>query len=367
MFHNHKSIIAEILSKTPLLPGELATAVTLLIFIFSAVFTSRFSRIHNKAAITVDSTTVIYIKKPENLKGLNALLDTTDIHFDKVEFDWVAQMLGWRRFQIGRYEISKDYSYNAFLKKLAYGIQDPVRVTILPGLMEDRFVSDVSRYFKFNGNDLWKAMHDTTLLDSLGVPEKDIFGRMLPNTYRFYWTSTPGQFLQKMLSEFKRDVTLRYQDRLSQLKMPVDKIVTLASIIEWEAKDPNEKPKISGLYWNRLKKGWLLQADPTINFIIGDRRRLLYKDYQIKNPYNTYLYRGLPPGPITNPSMGSIRAALFPQDNDYMYMVATPSGDHAFSKTYAEHLKKSAKWRRWIRKQYRIKREKEREEKQSKR
>ena len=361
MFQNHKSIIADILSKTPLLPAELAIAITLFIFAFSIVFTSRFTRIYNKSAITVDSTTVIYINKPEDLKGLNALLDTTDIHFDRNEFNWVAKMLGWRRFQTGRYEISKDYTYNTFLRKLAYGIQDPVRVTILPGLMEDRFVTEVSQYFKFNGNDLWKAMHDSTMMDSLGVPEKDVFGRMLPNTYRFYWTSTPEQFIQKMLSEFHQDVTQKYKDQFNQLNMSVNKIVTLASIIEWEAKDPNEKPKISGLYWNRLKKGWLLQADPTINFIIGDRRRLLYKDYQIKNPYNTYLYRGLPPGPITNPSMSSIKAAWFPQDNDYMYMVATPSGDHAFSKTYAEHLKKSEKWRKWIRKQYRIKRERERE------
>lgn len=359
MFQNHKSIIAEILSKTSLLPAELSIAITLFILVFSIVFTSRYSRINNKAAITVDSTTVIYLDNPTDLKGLDSLLNNTDIHYNQNEFDWVARMLGWRRFQTGRYEIAGDQTYNSFMRKLAYGIQDPVRVTILPGLMEDKFVSDVSEYFKFNGNDLWEAMHDSTLLDSLGVPEKDIFGRMLPNTYKFYWTATPKQFLQKMLSEFHQQITVKYSDRLQQLNMSVDKIVTLASIIEWEARDPNEKPKISGLYWNRLKKGWLLQADPTINFIIGERRRLLYKDYHIKNPYNTYLYRGLPPGPITNPSISSIKAALFPDDNNYLYMVATPSGDHAFSKTYSKHLKQSEKWRKWIRKQYRLKREQE--------
>ena len=360
MFKNNKSFIAEVLGKTPLLPSELSVALTVFLLVFSTVFTSRYSRIHNKTAITTDSTTVLYIDKPMGLQHLNILLKNADVHYNSKEFDWVANMLGWRRFQTGRYELNGDYSYNVLLKKLAYGIQDPIRVTILPGLMEDKFISEVSNYFQFNGNDLWEAMHDSLWLDSLGVPPKDIFGRMLPNTYKFYWTATPKQFLKKMLWEFNQQITQKYADRFKTLHMSVNQIITLASIIEWEAKDPAEKPKISGLYWNRLKKGWLLQADPTINFIIGERRRLLYKDYHIKNPYNTYLYRGLPPGPITNPSMSSIKAALFPDDNNYLYMVATPSGDHAFSRTYSKHLKQSEEWRKWIRKQYHIKREEER-------
>lgn len=363
----HKSFIAKILDKTPLSVNEIATAIILFILSFSFLFISRYTRIYNSSAISTDTTTVVYIHHTINLRQLNQVMDRAGICHDSTQMYWVAKMLGWRRFQTGRYVINGYYSYSKFLKKLAYGIQDPLRVTILPGQLEKNFIREVSQHFMFDGQQLNQAMHDTVLLDSLGVPEKDIFGYMLPNTYRFYWTSTPAQFLSKMVNEFRLAVADKYKKRFKKLHKSVSQIVTIASIVEWEAEDPKERPLISGLYWNRLKKGWYLQADPTIDFILGQRKRLLYKDYHIKSPYNTYIHKGLPPGPITNPSMGSIKAALFPDHTDYMYMVARPddSGDHDFSVTYAQHLRASTKWREWLRKQYRIKREREREAKLS--
>ncbi len=104
-----------------------------------------------------------------------------------------------------------------------------------------------------------------------------------------------------------------------------------------------------------------LQADPTINYVIGERRRILYEDYKIDHPYNTYINSGLPPGPITNPSLSSIEAALYPENHDYLYMVASPDGSHDFSETFEEHKRKSAKWRQWLQEQYRIKRQREQE------
>jgi len=157
--------------------------------------------------------------------------------------------------------------------------------------------------------------------------------------------------LKHIFNEFDAKVSKPYAKRIQHLKLSQKQILTLASIIEGEAVHNDEKPKISGLYWNRLRKHMYLQADPTVAYAVGKSRRLYYKDYHIKSPYNTYLHRGLPPGPINNPSLSSIKAALFPADNDYLYMVARPDGYHQFSKTYAKHRRQSRKWHHYLQKQ----------------
>lgn len=326
---------------------------------FLAVFISRYERLYNPYAIVPDSTAVIYLYHDENVDSVNQIMKQVGLRFNTNRFDWAAGIFGWNHFKQGRYVIRHNYSYRHFLRKLSLGIQDPVRVTILPGLTEKDFTRDVASHFIFPDSALWNTMHDSTVIDDLGVKQVDIMGRMLPDTYQFYWNSTPEQFLKRLLNEFNEKVIQPYSQRMQSLGMTPDKIITLASIIEWEAKKDSEKAIISGLYWNRLKRGMLLQADPTVNFAIGQRRRLLYADYQVKSPYNTYRHKGLPPGPITNPSLSSIKAALYPDDNNYLYMVANPNGTHDFSKTFAEHKKKSEAWRRWLNKQYRIKRQRE--------
>jgi UPF0755 protein len=118
-------------------------------------------------------------------------------------------------------------------------------------------------------------------------------------------------------------------------------VLNLAAIVEWEAHLEEEKPRIAGVYLNRLRAGWPLQADPTVQYALlqieGQKRRLLFRDYQIDHPYNTYRVQGLPPGPITNPSPTSIQAVLNPEQHDYFYFVAKGDGGHLFSRTLAEH------------------------------
>jgi UPF0755 protein len=186
-----------------------------------------------------------------------------------------------------------------------------------------------------------------------------LLSRMLPDSYDMYWTSSAENVVARLLAEFNRRVKEELAEEIETHNLTLDEIVTLASIVEWEARDNAEKPKISGLYQNRLERGMLLQADPTVLYALGERRRLLFADYQYNHPYNTYQNSGLPPGPITNPDLSSIRAVLFPEQHDYLYMVATPEGTHQFSRTFREHQRASEEWRRWLREQYRIKRERE--------
>ena len=129
-------------------------------------------------------------------------------------------------------------------------------------------------------------------------------------------------------------------------------ILTLASIIEGETNIIEEMPRISGVYHNRLRRGMKLQADPTIQYLIpGEWRRVLFKDLEIDSPYNTYKYKGLPPGPINNPGKDAILAALYPEQNKYLYFVADGKGGHSFSKTFNEHSRKVIQYRKWVRSQ----------------
>lgn len=323
---------------------------------------SRWSRLHNSQAISSDEPVSIYLEEATSLDDLGQLLADSSLIESQEELKWAAGIFGWRRFQQGHYLVDQPFNYDTFLSKLARGLQDPISVTILPGRTKGDIVTKVAIQLQFDSLSFHQTIEDSVFLSQKKLTEKDVIGRLFPNTYSVYWTISPKSFFERILNEFDKAVVQPHQTQFKELNRSVDEIVTLASIVEWEARNSNEKRIISGLYWNRLNRGMRLQADPTVNFAVGERRRLLYEDYQVDHPYNTYLYRGLPPGPITNPDLASIKAALYPEDHNYLYMVATPDGAHAFSKTFEEHKRKSAKWRKWLQEQYRIKSMKQRKE-----
>lgn len=339
--------------------SNLYVGAALCLAVIVLVAGSRISRLTNSKAISSDQPVDIYISEPVDLETLSEILADSGVINDKEEVVWAGKLLGWRNFRQGYYQVEGGYSYNVFLSRIARGIQDPVKVIILPGLTQERLISSLSQQLQFDSLALQKALADSLFLAEQGISRKDLIGRMYPNTYSLYWTSTPEAVIRRIVREFNDAIVKPYEERFRELDMSVDEIVTMASIIEWEANREDEKETVSGLYWNRLNRGMLLQADPTVNFAVNERRRLLYKDYRIDHPYNTYVNRGLPPGPITNPGKRSIEAALFPEEHDYLYMVASPEGYHVFTETFEDHKKESAKWRQWLREQYRIKRERE--------
>lgn len=343
----------------PVSTVDLVIGVVALVSFIGVVAGARLSRLTNTHAIESEKSVSIYLHQKTSLEGLSKVLADSGLIRDREELIWAGRLLGWRNFPMGHYEIDGSYSYDVLLSRMARGIQDPVTLTILPGRSKDYLISHISLKFNFDSTALVQVINDSAFLADVQMDKKGLIGRMLPETYSIYWTSSPEEVIKRILHEFESAVAEPYQQRFRVLDTTVDEIVTLASIIEWEANHENEKATISGLYWNRLKKGMRLQADATINYVIGERRRVLYADYQTEHPYNTYLNRGLPPGPITNPSLSSIEAALFPENHDFFYMVANPEGYHVFSETYEEHKRESAKWREWLQEQYRIKRQNE--------
>lgn len=319
--------------------------------------------LYDTDALKVESDFSVYIDQETRLPELLSMLSNKPVHFDREQVAWAARLEGWRRARVGHYRYSKgSYHADSFFEKMAMGNQDPVNVTILPGRTFESIIERISDQLYADSAEVAHDFTDSLVLAELNIPPEQVVGHLLPETYQTFWTVKPSRFLQQINTTFKRLIVEEHREVIEKSKYTIDEIVTLASIVEWEANVDEEKPTVAGLYLNRLRRGWRLQADPTVNYALGERRRLTYADYRFEHPYNTYLNRGLPPGPITNPSESSILAVLYPEDHNYMFMVATPEGVHDFSRTYAEHQRKTAEWQRWIREQYRIKRQKERQE-----
>ena len=182
-------------------------------------------------------------------------------------------------------------------------------------------------------------VYDSLLCNSLGIPSVNLDGFLLPETYYFNYGMDEEAIIRKMISQFKSIITDSVQAKIDSSGMTLREYVILASIIEGEAVHDSERPLISAVFHNRLNKRIKLDADPTLQYILPDGpRRLLNADKLIDSPYNTYKYRGLPPGPINNPGRRSILASIFPADVEYLYFVAQGEGYHAFSESYDDHL-----------------------------
>lgn len=341
---------------------EITSLFLLAAVVFIATFLSRNARLFNTSLTTSSGSFEVLIERSTDVEGLSGKLDSLDVDFNKEELRWAANTLGWRTYQSGRYVLTNEDSYSQFLSKLGRGIQDPGSVTVLPGLDIDRLSRNLSNQLRADSLSFRQIFEDSSeTAQEYQLTGEQLFARMLPETYQMYWTSSPENVVRRIYSEFQNAVLDRYEDEIEQNSLNLDEILTLASIVEGEARLNEEKPKISGLYLNRLDRDMRLQADPTVIYALGERRRLLYEDYEFDHPYNTYRIAGLPPGPITNPDLNSIRAVLFPEEHDYLYMVATPEGSHRFSETYSEHQQASEEWRQWLREQYRIQSETEQE------
>ncbi|NNE36307.1 MAG: endolytic transglycosylase MltG, partial [Rhodothermales bacterium] len=194
---------------------------------------------------------------------------------------------------------------------------------------------------EFEAEDFLQALADTELAAELETDTTTLFGFMLPDTYSFYWLTDAETVVRRIKKYFDDFYAKEYVDKPLGLDLSPADVANVAALVEWESNHVAEKPTIAGVYLNRLRDNWRLDADPTVQFALlqteGKKRRLFFRDYKIQHPYNTYLIRGLPPGPVTNPSPSSIRAALRPESHGYYFFVTNGDGTHAFSRTLREH------------------------------
>ena len=251
-----------------------------------------------------------------------------------------------KRLKAGTYVLRRNMSLSDILDEFEKGHVTLVSWTVpegltLAGIAELWAAGGFGTAAAFQG-----AAEAKNLLEQYGIPEgKTVEGYLFPNTYKFAKGTTPDAVIQMMLDEFKKHWT--FDKEASDLERTRHEIVTLASIIEKEAGVASERPRIASVFHNRLKRGWRLQADPTVLYAVGNPKRPLTKaDLRVDSPYNTYVTKGLPPGPIASPSIESIRAALRPEKTDYLYFVAIGERKHHFSKTLSEHNRMVRKMRR---------------------
>jgi len=266
----------------------------------------------------------------------------------RTSFEWAATLTGWgRQLKPGHYRFEAGATNYDLLDKIRKGRQDPVRVAVPPGTRPGVLAAVLRRDLDIDSTAFVEALRDTAFAAELGTDTTDLFGYMRPNSFDIYWTTDARGAVRRLKQEWDRFWTDEMQQQADALGLAKDDVLTLASIVEWEARLPEERPRIAGVYLNRLlgrtRAGRMrLQADPTVQYALmqdegGRMRRLLYADYDYPDPYNTYLIDGLPPGPINNPSESSIRAVLDAEDHDYLYFVAKGDGSHTFSRTLREH------------------------------
>lgn len=296
----------------------------------------------------------VFIPRGSRLSAAVDSLENRGILASGSSFTWMAKLTGWgNQIKAGHYLFESGASNYDILQKLRRGLQDPVRVTIPPGTYPERIAAVAGRDMAFEPAAFEAALRDSALAAELGTDPDHLFGYMMPETYHFYWLTSAEDIIRRVKEEFDAFYERELAARADSLNLTREDVVALAGIIEWETSLAEERPRVAGVYVNRLRRGMKLDADPTVQFAVmqqeGQKRRLFYEDYRIQHPYNTYLLPGLPPGPITNPSPSSLRAAVTPEDHDYLYFVARGDGGHVFSKTLAEHNRAAARYHQLMR------------------
>jgi UPF0755 protein len=243
-----------------------------------------------------------------------------------------------RQIQAGTYLLRRGTNWSDLLSAMNGGVAVINRITIPEGFTIAQITPVLVRALATTSDSVDAAVRDSSLRSRLSDPAETLEGYLFPDTYVFAPGTTARQAVTEMVKRFEREWKPAYDSEATALGRSRHEIVTMASIVEKEARVPAERPIIAAVYYNRLKDGMLLQADPTVQYSLGRHtERVLYKDLTIDSPYNTYVHAGLPPGPIASPGGASLRAALAPARVPYLYFVAAPDGHHEFRTSLAAH------------------------------
>lgn len=294
---------------------------------------------------------IIYIPTGSNFEDVMGVLKKEHVLRKSSSFEWLAEKKHYKNaVKPGKYRVLPNMSNNALVNLLRAGIQEPVEINFNGLHTVDQLVARVGKRLEADSTSLYRAFHDNGFLSKYGFDESSIQTMLMPNTYQFYWNTSVEQFFDKMAGEYKDFWTDARKAKARQIGLSQTETCILASIVQGEqCCDDEEKRIIAGLYMNRIKQNMPLQSDPTVIFAVGDFsiQRVSYEQTRLDSPYNTYMVKGLPPGPIGFAQQSSIDAVLEMDHNDYIYMCAKEdlSGKHYFSKTYEQHQVYAKKYR----------------------
>ncbi len=260
---------------------------------------------------------------------------------NKWSFELAGRILGFTKsIKVGKYLFVSGQSNYDILRDINYGkTRVIIPVTIVEGWRVDKIAHRFEHDLGIDGKIFLSLCQNEKFIHSHGINAASLEGYLLPETYSFYWQPEEQEVLARILNgfnQFYNDSLIKKQEVLGKTQT---EILTLASIVEAESNVDEERPRVAGVYLNRLKKNMRLEADPTVQYALGEGRRLRFLDLDFESPYNTYRHTGLPPGPINNPGKLSILAALYPEQHEYLFFVAKGTGGHRFAKNYGEHQK----------------------------
>jgi len=296
-----------------------------------------------------------YIPTGSNYESVLYDLDTLGWLKNIKAFDWVAQKKEYPSvIKPGRYELSQGMSNDSLVNLLRSGKQAEVELVFNTMRTFEYLAQVIGGQLEADSLSLIKLFKDTSNIESLGFTTDSWFGMFIPNTYRFFWNTSADQFVKRMKQEYQKFWSGERDNKRKENNLSRNEVMSLAAIVQSETFKVDEMPRVAGAYMNRIKKGMKLQADPTVIFALKqpDIRRVLRKHLKVDSPYNTYKYRGLPPGPIRIPSTQAIDACLNYEKHKYIYFCAKEdfSGYHSFASGYAEHLRNARRYQRALNK-----------------
>jgi UPF0755 protein len=305
-----------------------------------------------------DKKTSVFLTIPKggNFQNVLDTLKTNKWMDDELSFMFLSKLMKYRdHVKPGRYEIEPNTSNLVLIKKLKRGIQAQVALVISENLRTKTELADkLSKYLEAKPYEFLALMNDPAYVQSLGFDTTTIIAMFIPNTYKFYWNASPKSFMQRMNKQYKNFWTAERLGKAKQAGLSPVQVSILASIVEAETNQSSERPRVAGVYMNRLHTNMPLQADPTLVFAAGDFsiKRVLNIHKESNSPYNTYKFTGLPPGPIKIPMKESIDAVLNYEKHKYLYFCASPEdfGRHNFAENYRDQIKNAKLYQEYLNK-----------------
>lgn len=284
----------------------------------------------------------LYIPTGSTSEDVSDLLEKNNLVIDNISYNWLAEKKNYRNHVYpGKYKLLNNMSNNELINLLRSASQEPVQVIFNNIRTKQDLAGRIALQIEADSLELINLLNNELFLAENHLTKENAMAMFIPNTYELYWNTSAKSFFKRMISENKRFWNDQRQNKLKNIKLSKTEVIILASIVEEETQKDDEKERLAGVYINRLNRGMRLQADPTIKFALNnfEIKRVLLEHLSIDSPYNTYKYRGLPPGPIRIPSIISIEAVLNSEQHKYLYFCAKDdfSGFHLFAKTLRQH------------------------------
>lgn len=301
------------------------------------------------------SNQVIYIPSGSSYEMVLDVLESNLKIKNRKVLEWVAKRKNFPAFiKPGKYVISSNLSYNGLINIIRSGSQVPVKVTFNNIRTLNQLAGKIGKQIEADSSQIINFLSDESNFISDGFRKENIIALFVPDTYEFYWNTNARELYLRMLKEYSLFWNDKRMAKAKEKGLDPISVAILASIIDDEVTKKQDKPRIAGVYLNRLKRGIPLQACPTIKFALNDFTitRVLYKHLQTDSPYNTYKHKGFPPGPIGCPSIEGIDAVLNAEEHNYLFFAAKAdfSGYHNFSRTLAEHNRYAALYQKELNK-----------------